>query len=81
MSYETIHLRDEMLMLADEQEELSLMERIHTALNDAALRRASSLLNKLLDLRDSGDELPPHEYRELLLLIEQAREVLDMEPH
>lgn len=79
MTYDTIHLRDEMLMLADEQEEISLMQRIHAALNDAALRRASTLLNKLVDLRDSGETLPPHEYRELLRLIEEAREVLDMQ--
>ena len=79
MSYDTVHLRDEMLMLADEQEEISLMQRIHLALNDAALRRASTLLNKLVDLRDSGETLPPHEYRELLRLIEEAREVLDMQ--
>lgn len=79
MSYATIHLRDDMLLLADEQEEVNLMMRIHTALNDAALRRASSLLNTLVELRDSGETLPPHEYRELLQLIEQAREVLDME--
>lgn len=78
MSYQTMHLRDEQLMLADAFEELSMLERINDALTSAAIGRLHEIFNNLMAMQEAGMGLSPAAYRELLAAIDQAKEATTM---
>jgi len=78
MSFDSVHLRDEALILADCMEEVAVFERIKSELHSIAVRRVRELLWDLMDRYDNGGAVSPAEAKRLLDLLEQAKEELAM---
>lgn len=78
MSYDTVHLRDDVLMMADAFHEIEIMDRIRHELNVVSLQRAHELYSQLMELVDSDQPIPPATHKRLLDVINQAKEELAM---
>ena len=81
MSYDTQHLRDDAILLADAFEEIDLIQRVNQELYGCAMNRVIELMNTLMYIHDQGGALSPAAYRELLAAIEEAKEAADMKKY